>query len=663
MTNIQIAMPDLLEKILQDEESYLNDLTSDRSKKCAEVQLQDRLIGRYVDEKYLIEELISEGELSRVYRASYDDRLFVIKILHLDCTENQELREKFLWQMQAIACIQTKKAVRVLHYGTDFLPLDRGFEKCDRELPFIVTENCSFPTLAEKLKSDTYDAPKLIKLILDVIKSLQSLYAGAYLRSESGAIIRPVRLLHQNLKPSNIFLGDLFIQLSDFGGYQLLFLPEEGDWHYAAPEDWKDCNYPMDERRDVYGCGLILYEILSGKSPYQFSEYITAEEGKSAIASDPIPNFASNLDIPRSLELLVLRCLEKEPQHRFPNLKQLQLALEDIIQIPKKTNKRKRSLKHQFPLLALGATGIASVIFAYWSLNPTDQKQSEIQPKLQFPEKIAKQVPKQIPSQTELQRQSKSKITTLPSQNQPNKNLKSIKPTGESLAQNSNLGNQLLSSKSQIRLQTKSSFQLARRIEPKPILDVKSLEISPLPQTPLPLKSSNQSISESEPKTISQPTLTVVDKALPIPVAKRVEQIPKPTQDFFSKPLTQSRTKLIPPPLLDSRNPQDLAISKQLQISVSVSTENVNNFPELMQRSAELATQAISREFELYPQRQELQIAVMGDRNGQEIPLLLAKMTRSQWESNANIGRFANYIIKSESLLASLPSARTNQKR
>lgn len=632
----------------------------------------DRLIGRYVGKTYLINTLIYSGGLSRVYRANCGDRSVVLKILQLDCSEDSELREKFLAQMQVIACIQTKKSIRVIDYGTDFLPL----HQYDAELPYIVSELCEFPSLAENLKNNTYDLPGAIALIIGIIKSLQSLYAGAYLRSESGAIIHPVKLWHHNLKPNNIFLGDLFIQLGDFGGYQLLFLPEQGDWHYAAPEDWQETQLTRDERRDVYGCGLILYEILTGKSPYQVPANSNGSEWQRVISTQPIPTIAANLEIPRALELLVLRCLEKEPQHRFSNLKQLQTALEEIAQIPeRKSTKSKRSLLHPFYLIPFGAaTIVASLI--YLNLNSTPQ--TEIQPKPQLDLNSANLPPTpgknpEISSEETLEKnlikiaektseKIPKKLSEKSSEKSSEKNLVQVKSIQARSFENSlrsieisNRKNQFAKAESQAKNSTKSLVKpLAKSLPP-------ALLTSTIPQ-----------ISVANSSTTVSPIIVQVTKAQPIqsasrnlsiPVAKRVEPIPLPSAEFFPRPLAQPRSKLIPPPVVEVVNSQDQAVSKQLQLSISVSNENAANFSELLQRGGELATQTINREFALYPQRQELQVAVVGDRNGQEVPLLLAKVNRNEWQKDANIGRWANFIIKSEALLGSISPSKNSLRR
>ncbi|MDX1977189.1 MAG: protein kinase [Pseudanabaenaceae cyanobacterium bins.68] len=525
----------------------------------------DRLIGRYVDSKYLIEALVSNGLFSRIYRASCGDRVIAFKILHLDCTSDPELGEQFLRQMQLVACVQTKKVLRVFDYGIDFFPLE--VLGSDRQLPYIVSEFCDFPNLTER----TYDPIAATRLILEIIKSLQSLYAGAYLRSESGSIIRPLQFWHHNLKPSNVFIGDLYPLLADYGGYQLLAFPDL-DWQYAAPEDWQ-ADLPRDQRRDVYGCGLILYEILTGQPAYQPQDGMRAWQ--QAIAHQPISGFSPQLNIPRELELITLRCLEKHPQHRYQNLKELQLALEQFSQIPSTAVLAPKRSRQIAPVLASAALiPLALVTLTQLQPRPTPLANPNL-PTPPQPLALARPQPQPVA---------------------PLRRIRAFQPALKISRPN-----------------RQNTAQIIERSQPREV------EPNIPPQAPV--------------------------KVLP-PIAKRPAPIPAPLPLLPPPPLPQPQTKLIPPPSIF-----ELQDGSTIRLLLPVSDQQKNNFTGLIDRSAELAGRSITQAFGLNPQRQEVEIAIIGSRNGAEVPLLLAKVSRSQWQSDPNINRWANYILKAESLL------------
>jgi serine/threonine-protein kinase len=145
-------------------------------------------------------------------------------------------------------------------------------------------------------------------------------------------------IVHRDLKPSNLFLrkgpdGKWFVKVLDFGiskiaeddeGVALTSTSDVlGTPAYMAPEQIKSAKL-VDERTDIWALGLILAECVSGRPVYRGSSKIGVIV---KISGEPVPDLGLDHDVPLGLQLVIQKCLEKEPAHRFQNIAQLATAL------------------------------------------------------------------------------------------------------------------------------------------------------------------------------------------------------------------------------------------------------------------------------------------------------------------------------------------------
>ena len=132
--------------------------------------------------------------------------------------------------------------------------------------------------------------------------------------------------VHRDIKPHNILIaGDGTPKITDFGiarATDLSSVSAMGTPLYMSPEQCRGDDSP-DIRSDIYSIGVMLYEMLSGKTPFQGS----AMQLTQMHLNDPVPDFPPSAHVPSNLALIVKKCLEKEPDNRYQSVEELGSAL------------------------------------------------------------------------------------------------------------------------------------------------------------------------------------------------------------------------------------------------------------------------------------------------------------------------------------------------
>ena len=271
--------------------------------------MEDRLVGTVLDGRYAVKEVIGTGGMSVVYKAedTQEGRLVALKVLKEEFVREPKSRRRFLNESRAIAMLSHENIVDVL---------DVNFEG---DVQYIVMEYLDGPTLKEYLVEhgalDVYDALHIVEQILSALKHAH----------ERGVV-------HRDIKPQNIILvdGNETVKVMDFGiahvqNYSTITISDKaiGTVHYISPEQAK--GRPADERSDIYSTGVILYEMLTGKLPFDADSAVSVAlmqvQQKAVPPSQIVP------DIPPAVEHIVMKAMRKNVEARYQNAGEM---LEDI---------------------------------------------------------------------------------------------------------------------------------------------------------------------------------------------------------------------------------------------------------------------------------------------------------------------------------------------
>ncbi|MFQ5695514.1 MAG: protein kinase [Terriglobia bacterium] len=266
---------------------------------------------------YRLVEKIGEGGMGEVYRAR-DKRLerdVAIKLLPAGTLADETTRKRFRSEALALAKLNHPN-IETIH----------AFDSLGGE-DFLVTEYIPGTTLSDKLAGGPLQEKELVSLGKQLAEGLQAAHAK--------------HLIHRDLKPSNVRVTpDGRLKILDFGLARLLPAASDdsasdstvegaedsgisGTVPYMAPEQLR--GEPEDGRTDVYGAGAVLYEMATGSRPFQ-AKSITALTAE-ILENPPPPPRRINPEIPAWLEHTILKCLEKDREHRCPSARAL---LEDF---------------------------------------------------------------------------------------------------------------------------------------------------------------------------------------------------------------------------------------------------------------------------------------------------------------------------------------------
>jgi serine/threonine-protein kinase len=282
---------------------------------------QDKLIGTLFDDKYRIEEMIGEGGMGKVYRATHIhmDSVVAIKVLHQHLSSDRMMLERFRREARAAAQIRHPNAIAV----TDF-----GVTK-DTGTAYIVMELLEGIQLKERIKQQGclgYDEA------MQVLHQICQAVHAAHLKG----------IIHRDLKPDNIFIlnsahGFGFVKVLDFGIAKLgnygagntLTLQGTivGTPYYMSPEQCR--GEQLDARSDIYSLGVIIYEMLSGEVPFRASTPMGIAH--KHIFESPRPLTEHRADMPPQVEEVVLRALDKSREKRQESALQLAQEFENAL--------------------------------------------------------------------------------------------------------------------------------------------------------------------------------------------------------------------------------------------------------------------------------------------------------------------------------------------
>lgn len=276
----------------------------------------DNYVGKRLDGRYEIQEIVGVGGMSVVYKAydNVDDRVVAVKILKDEFLTNDDFVRRFKNESKAIALLSHPNIVKV--YDVSF----------GEKLQYIVMEYVDGITLKEYIqKQGAITWNDALFFTTQILKALQHAH-------DKG-------IVHRDIKPQNIILlpnGN--IKVADFGiarfsrsETRTLTDTAIGSVHYISPEQAK--GEFTDEKADIYSVGVVLYEMLAGKVPFE-------AESAVSVALMQLQNNAKRLteinpDIPLGLEQICIHAMQKDPKDRYQSATEMLLDVEEVMNNPK----------------------------------------------------------------------------------------------------------------------------------------------------------------------------------------------------------------------------------------------------------------------------------------------------------------------------------------
>ena len=258
----------------------------------------DNLIGKKLDGRYEILQLIGVGGMANVYKARdiIDGRLVAVKILREEYASNEEFVRRFKNESKAIAALNHPNIVKV--YDVSF----------SEKMQSIVMEYIDGITL-----KDYIDQQKIIRWKEAVHFTVQILRALQHAHDKG--------IVHRDIKPQNIMLlQDGTIKVMDFGiarfaRSQMATITDKaiGSVHYISPEQAR--GEQTDEKTDLYSVGVMLFEMLTGQLPFTADSAVSV--AIQQIQSKPKRPRELNPSIPEGLEQITIKAMQKDPAKRY----------------------------------------------------------------------------------------------------------------------------------------------------------------------------------------------------------------------------------------------------------------------------------------------------------------------------------------------------------
>lgn len=276
----------------------------------------DQYIGKFLDNRYELLEVIGTGGMAVVYKARCHrlNRLVAVKVLKADLAQDAEFRRRFHDESQAVAMLSHPNIVAVYDVSHS------------DDLDYIVMELIDGITLKQYMqkKGPALNWREALHFITQIMRALSHAHSRG--------------IIHRDIKPHNIMvLRDGSVKVSDFGiaritsAHQSTLTQEAlGSVHYISPEQARGSH--IDARSDIYSAGVVLYEMITGRLPF---------EGESPVAVaiqhiNSIPLSPRELDpeLPEALEAITMKAMCPDPDQRYLNADEMLADLEEFRKNP-----------------------------------------------------------------------------------------------------------------------------------------------------------------------------------------------------------------------------------------------------------------------------------------------------------------------------------------
>lgn len=269
------------------------------------------MIGTILGSRYELLEKIGEGGMAIVYKAKCHllNRYVAVKILKEEYSSNVDFMEKFKREAASVASLSSNNIVNIYDVGHE------------REINYIVMEYIKGKTLKQIiLENGSMNSDQVIDYGMQIAKALECAHKN--------------NIIHRDIKPHNILVTeDGTVKVTDFGiakASSSVTITNTstvmGSAHYFSPEQAKASF--VDFRTDIYSFGIVLYEMSTGRVPYDAESPVSV--ALKHIQEPVIPPKQINGNIPENLNKLIVKAMEKEPIKRYQTAKEMFLDLQRI---------------------------------------------------------------------------------------------------------------------------------------------------------------------------------------------------------------------------------------------------------------------------------------------------------------------------------------------
>lgn len=284
------------------------------------------LIGKSINGRYKILELIGGGGMSNVYLA-HDmilDRDIAIKVLRYDFSNEEELRRRFQREALSTTSLAHPNIVNIFDVGEE------------GSIHYLVMEYVPGKTLKEYIIDHSPVPPEQA---VKIMKQLASALAHAHQN----------QIVHRDIKPQNILMdADGNVKITDFGIAMALSATSYtqtnsvlGTVHYLSPEQAR--GGAANKKSDIYSLGIVMFELLTGRLPFSGESAVSIALKHLQTETPSLREIVPSL--PQSLENVVLKATAKNPQHRYQSADELEEDLATVL-LPERLNEPKFTVPH-----------------------------------------------------------------------------------------------------------------------------------------------------------------------------------------------------------------------------------------------------------------------------------------------------------------------------
>lgn len=269
------------------------------------------MIGTILGSRYELLEKIGEGGMAIVYKAKCNllNRYVAVKILKEEFSNNIEFMEKFRKEALSVASLSSNNIVNIYDVGSE------------RDINYIVMEYIKGKTLKQIIvENGSMNNNQVLDYGMQIAKALECAHKN--------------NIIHRDIKPHNILVTeDGTVKVTDFGiakAASSVTITNTstvmGSAHYFSPEQAKASF--VDCRTDIYSFGIVLYEMVTGRVPYDAESPVSV--ALKHIQEIVVPPKEINNNVPENLNKLILKAIEKEPIKRYQTAKEMYIDLQRI---------------------------------------------------------------------------------------------------------------------------------------------------------------------------------------------------------------------------------------------------------------------------------------------------------------------------------------------